>query len=167
MDQFEGHAVVGIRKEMIEMAHDKYVAPVFGQKAFTCPLCDVYSNFSWKHLYLHLDPPCYSGVLFFFCSHCEKPTIWIEEGKRMIRTQDISAAPLTNSDMPEDIQKNYTEARSITASSPRKAAALLGLSIQKLCSILARPARISTVTVGTWSRKAFPSRFSSLSILSA
>lgn len=138
------------------MAHDKYVAPAFNQKAFTCPLCDVYSNFSWQHLFLHLGRPTQSGVLFAFCSHCESPTIWMEENERLIWPQDISAAPLPNPDMPEDIQKDYAEARNIAAISPRGATALLRLSIQKLCKHLGEAGKNINTDIGNLVKKGLP-----------
>jgi len=108
------------------MSHDKYVAPTFTSKAFTCPVCGVYSNFTWHTLKIHPigAPASPSGIQVAFCSHCHKPTIWMDANQRMIWPQDISAAPLPNRDMPADIRKDYIEARSIAAISSRGAAAL-------------------------------------------
>jgi hypothetical protein len=43
-----------------------------------------------------------------------------------------SSAPLPNQDMPEVVREDYMEARRVFAISPRSAAALLRLSIQRL-----------------------------------
>lgn len=45
-------------------------------------------------------------------------------------------APFPNADLPEDIRADYEEARAIASLSPRGAAALLRLSIQKMCKYL-------------------------------
>lgn len=64
------------------------------------------------------------------CFHCEKIAIWVGDSIVWPRS---NLAPSPNEDMPEDIKKDYKEAGEIVDSSPRGAAALLRLCIQKLC----------------------------------
>lgn len=53
----------------------------------------------------------------------------------------VSSAPLAAADMPEDVKRDFNEAREVVGKSPRSAAALLRLSIQKLCIYLGQPGK--------------------------
>ena len=67
------------------------------------------------------------------CSHCEEVSIWL--GQKQLYPF-ASSAPPPNPDLPDDLRIDYEEARAILAQSPRGAAALLRLVIQKLCKEL-------------------------------
>lgn len=141
------------------MAHDNYVAPTFNAEAFTCPHCGVYSNFLWEDLYISRQGRSYeSGTRIACCSYCKQTTIWLKAPGLMIWPQDVSAAPLPNGDMPEDIQRDYTEARSIAVNSPRGAAALLRLAIQKLCKYLGEAGKNVNADIGNLVQKGLPIR---------
>jgi len=67
------------------------------------------------------------------CFNCSKPAIWVHD-RLLYPAVRSGAAP--NADLPEHILQDYEEARSILNLSPRGAAALLRLSVQKLCKHL-------------------------------
>ena len=64
------------------------------------------------------------------CYSCNEIAIWLDD--RIVWPQ-AGVAPDPNSDLPEEIQLDYQEASTILDLSPRGAAALLRLAIQKLC----------------------------------
>lgn len=67
------------------------------------------------------------------CYNCDKSSIWIYD--RLIYPS-AGHAPPANPDMPDDIRRDYDEASAILELSPRGAAALIRLGIQKLCKEL-------------------------------
>lgn len=67
------------------------------------------------------------------CSHCSRWSYWYKE--KLIIPSDAPVEP-PHPDLPEDCAVDYREARDIFTTSPRAAAALLRLSIQKLMSHL-------------------------------
>jgi hypothetical protein len=67
------------------------------------------------------------------CYNCRKIAVWV--GERLVFLEyELTTQP--NSDLPDDIVRDYEEARSIVDLSPRAAAALLRLGVQKLCAHL-------------------------------
>jgi len=84
------------------------------------------------------------------CSHCGESSLWrVDETKTnnngyvipsrgVMLFPDNGIAPLPEPDMPADVKIDYDEAASIAAKSPRGAAALLRLALQKLCKHLGK-----------------------------
>lgn len=67
------------------------------------------------------------------CFNCKKAAVWVHQSL-VFPPQREGASP--NADLPIEIAKDFEEARSIFNSSPRGAAALLRLCVQKLCAFL-------------------------------
>lgn len=67
------------------------------------------------------------------CTHCRNYTLWISDV--MVYPMEVTV-DLPNVDLPEDIKIDYIEAANILAQSPRGAAALLRLAIEKLVDYL-------------------------------
>ena len=124
--------------------NQNYVAPEFGEEAFHCPHCNVYAHHNW----LEIDAFFYEGGIqsdlakqFYHlnlsyqparCSHCNNDSLWLTDTNKMIYPL-VSTAPMPNEDLPDDIKEDFNEARAIAQLSPRGAAALLRLCLQKLC----------------------------------
>ena len=121
----------------------KYIPPALGQKSFHCPLCGVLSEQTWSSqincVYLYIPPHGQQQLQHSFqlqqtqiskCSHCGKSPIWIAEKMVYPLTGNVEMA---NDDLPDDIKNDYNEAKNILNISPRGAAALLRLAVQKLC----------------------------------
>lgn len=116
------------------MTHIPFTPPIHKVKAFNCPYCNAYANQIWGAAYTLSN--AYSeveGVTFSHCTHCNNKSIWVNGS---LIFPEASQAPLPNPDLPEDIKADYEEARKIINRSPRGAAALSRLCIQKLCAFL-------------------------------
>lgn len=67
------------------------------------------------------------------CYNCGKQAVWVH---RTLTHPAIRLGPAPNPDLPLDIQADFEESRTIVSFSPRGAAALLRLCVQKLCAHL-------------------------------
>jgi len=77
-----------------------------------------------------------SNVWFSQCFNCDELSVWIYDQLSFPR---MGSAPPANTDLPSDIRRDYDEASEILDASPRGAAALIRLGIQKLCKELGMP----------------------------
>jgi len=114
----------------------KYIAPDLDKSAYSCPSCGVIAQ-QHKYAMRYVQPGTgwddISNSSYIVCTHCRNPQIWLD-GTMIF--PDAGNEPVANSDLPEYIRVDYNEARSIVNKSPRGAAALLRLAIQKLCKHL-------------------------------
>lgn len=121
----------------------EFITPTLNAKSFNCPFCGVISEQTWSEIFriyfrdkqangqtvlLHYD---LQGIFSTSkCKHCDEVSIWKEE-KIIFPLNGIVSHP--NPDMPNDVKEDYLEAKNIVTLSPRGAAALLRLALQKLC----------------------------------
>lgn len=76
------------------------------------------------------------NVWFSSCYNCRRVTLWAYD---RIAFPQRGEAPPANQDLPAEIIRDYDEASAILDLSPRGAAALIRLAIQKLCKYLGQP----------------------------
>ncbi len=67
------------------------------------------------------------------CLNCKNISVWVD--KKMVYPLELTA-PSANEHMPPEVKKIYDEARSISNLSPRAAAALLRVALEKLTEYL-------------------------------
>lgn len=112
-----------------------YYPPAFLEKQFNCVECEVYARQEWHELVYNPSYDNYFETSMYICccSHCEAKSFWFEE--RMVVPHQ-SIAELPHVDLPDDCLTDFNEAREVFNASPRAAAALLRLVVQKLLKCL-------------------------------
>lgn len=111
-------------------------------QAFVCSHCGVYAAQFWSAMAVHRpkDPArkAFGSWRVSFCLHCGKQAVWNGEA----RIDPVGGrSPLPHADMPEALREDFEEARAIADLSPRGAASLLRLCVQKLCVELGQPGK--------------------------
>jgi len=108
----------------------KYYPPTFLEKKFNCILCGVFASQAWLDLRINSQSDWIKTEFYgSLCHHCGKWSFWYQ-GK-MIVPSEAPVEP-AHPDLPQDCLADYNEARDIFSRSPRAAAALLRLCIQKM-----------------------------------
>ncbi len=117
-----------------------YMPPAYGLEGFHCPHCHAYAHQVWKGFVIQNKNSALTGVMrgleMAVCSKCSAYTLWLSE---QLLYPNVTLAEPANIDLPQDVRADYEEASSIVSKSPRGAAALLRLAIQKLCKDLGEP----------------------------
>ena len=84
----------------------------------------------------HQEP--ISNLWISRCDHCKEMAVWVHD-QLVFPVYRSGVQP--NPDLSADIRQDVEEARSILSLSPRGAAALLRLAVQKLCKQLGEPGK--------------------------
>ena len=130
---------------------EKHFPPIHASAQFHCPHCGVFAKQRWSHLHAggdqHTTQYHHSNIhgltttngnltedwTSSFCEHCNEMVIW-SNGNIIFPKKIVVEQP--NDDLDEDIQEDYLEAANVLSDSPRSAAAILRLALQKLCKQL-------------------------------
>lgn len=132
----------------------KYYPPKYLTKQFHCILCGVYAKQHWGTLKILTGNTFHeSEFSYSFCDHCQKMSFWFKD--RMIVPSEAPVPP-PHIDMPEACIEEYNEARDIVARSPRAAAALLRLCVQKLMVELGEKGKNINEDIGSLVKKGLP-----------
>jgi len=152
----------------------KIIPPKSRLDKFTCPHCSAISGQLWGLLSAGGFVPKKANMLGDYlrtcaewknrieedgtwmvstCENCKKICIWRND--KMIYP-NIVAIDEPNEDLPEDIKNDYREAASILNKSPRGAAALLRLAVQKICIYLGEKGDDLNHDIGNLVKKGLP-----------
>lgn len=137
----------------------KTVSPSAKLQSFACPRCGAFAHQTWfdcgaipnregrppfidSVLDSGMPPPVLMtrgtksaapviGAFISYCAACAGVSFW--ENWTLIHPMDAADRPMPSEDLPAECLGDFNEAASIFRASPRGAAALLRLVIQKLC----------------------------------
>ena len=129
----------------------KYYPPIFNEEQFHCIHCGVFAKQRWQ--WLLYSSLARSNFKYAHCEHCNHQSFWY--GDRMIVPSEAPVPP-HHSDLPETCISEYEEARDIVARSPRAAAALLRLCVQKLMPELGEQGKNINDDIGSLVKKGLP-----------
>jgi hypothetical protein len=143
-----------------------YIPAQFNKSSFHClyPSCTTFAKQTWKEVYWFQPHPQSAQqritqqipkLMLAVCDHCNNFSIWLD-GK-LVHPATITA-PAPHPDMPDEVKKDYEEARAVFQDSPRSSAALLRLAIQKICIQFAQPGKNLNADIGELVKQGLPFR---------
>lgn len=116
-----------------------------GKNAFTCPHCGAYAQQQWWHgraigwtSGMGRDQ-IFGDIKVCKCLDCGRRCIWLDKAESeddsdwTMLWPSRAGVPNANADLPEEVRRDHEEAAEIVNASPRGAAALLRLGLEKLC----------------------------------
>lgn len=134
----------------------KYVKPELNKSGFHCPICGVYAQQLWGRILEDTEGRGWKDLNNWkgaFCDHCTNISLWLNNELIYPNKPNI---PLPNEDLDEDIKKDYNEACDVIEKSPKAAAALLRLAVQKLCKQLGESGSNINKDIGELVKKGLP-----------
>ena len=139
---------------------EKYEAPAFKKDGFHCPHCGVWAHQAWVEAYRRSPGEVHGweqveGLTFSICWKCKGYALWLNQ--KMIYPE-ASNAPLPSEDLPADVKEDFGEARNVVNASPRSAAALLRLALQKLMIELGEKGKNLDEDIGNLVEKGLPEK---------
>ncbi len=141
------------------MAED-YVPPEFGVDGFNCPNCTIWAHQNWYFGTTATTSQRGGGgtrslpsISASVCARCNHFALWRD--KQLLYPQTY-VTPRPTADMPPDVKDDYEEAQAIFSQSPRGAAALLRLAIQKLVIALGESGDDLNKDIGNLVKKGLP-----------
>lgn len=135
----------------------RYVAPSAEAVAFTCPECGAFTQrIQTATAFDAGGPDPANPTRLIFISRCVLCNHSVSFLDGMMIFPDRSQAPAPHEKLPENVKKDYEEAASIASRSPRGAAALLRLAIQKLCMQLGGGGENLSADIGSLVKRGLP-----------
>jgi hypothetical protein len=133
-----------------------YHPPIANEKAFNCPYCSAFAQQIWYKM-RGIIPGGLSADFDVFgisrCTRCDTIALW--RGSEMAYPHLVTAPP-PHDDMPADVRRDFEEARQVADKSPRSAAALLRLAVQRLMVHLGEPGQHLNKDIGSLVTKGLP-----------
>jgi Domain of unknown function (DUF4145) len=147
---------------VIEQQH----APQLNAQMFRCPHCAAVTQQEWSNVRLIVQDQGNNTALmsgfrpaeqyrFSCCLVCRRIAIWYDKALKWPISIDV---PPASPNMPNEVKTDYDEARAIYHLSPKAAAALLRLAIQRLCISLGGTGKDINADIGKLVEDGLPTK---------